>query len=198
MKRNKTKILIVEESDVIRAGLSYILKSKNTSYLVEECEETKHIQHYIRKTTPDIVIVNPSVFEENEKQFVKLKEKHQTLCVGLIYTFCPPDKLKKFDALIYFTDKDVRIQNTIKSILKTQQSNSLSSSDTSLTKREKQVLKLLVDGNTTKQIADTLFISAHTVNAHRKNIMKKLDIKTVSGLTIYAVLNNIVNLDEVF
>ncbi|MCG8332751.1 MAG: LuxR C-terminal-related transcriptional regulator [Chitinophagales bacterium] len=70
------------------------------------------------------------------------------------------------------------------------------SSNEPLSSREKEILKLLVNGNTTKQIATALHISPHTVNAHRKNIMRKLDIKTVSGLTIYAVLNNIITLKE--
>ena len=55
-----------------------------------------------------------------------------------------------------------------------------------LTEREKDIIKLIALGYTNKQIADHLFISAHTVNTHRKNIMAKLNINNVAGLVVYA------------
>lgn len=61
----------------------------------------------------------------------------------------------------------------------------------SLSPREKDVLKWVVNGLSNKQIADKLNISIHTVITHRKNITNKLEIKSVSGLTIYAILNNL-------
>lgn len=66
-----------------------------------------------------------------------------------------------------------------------------------LSAREKEVLACAVKGMTNKQIADTLFISLNTVLTHRKNISRKLNIHTISGLTIYAIVNKLVNLDEV-
>ncbi|MDD4085903.1 MAG: helix-turn-helix transcriptional regulator, partial [Bacteroidales bacterium] len=63
--------------------------------------------------------------------------------------------------------------------------------------REISILKLVALGNTNNEIADKLFISAHTVMTHRKNITRKLGIKTVSGLTVYAILNQLIKLEEV-
>ena len=60
-----------------------------------------------------------------------------------------------------------------------------------LTKRETEVLRLLAQGLLNKEIADKLGISLHTVISHRKNIISKLGIKTVSGLTIYAMMHGI-------
>lgn len=65
-----------------------------------------------------------------------------------------------------------------------------------LSSREKEIVALVVRGMKNKEIADKLFISVHTVLTHRKNISHKLDIHSVSGLTIYAIVNGIVNLDE--
>ena len=56
------------------------------------------------------------------------------------------------------------------------------------------MLRLLVQGNMNKEIADKLNISVHTVISHRKNITQKTGIKTQSGLTIYALSNKIINL----
>ncbi len=62
-----------------------------------------------------------------------------------------------------------------------------------LTDREIEVLKLLAMGNSNKEIASKLFISTHTVISHRKNISEKLSIRSASGLTVYAVLNNYID-----
>jgi DNA-binding CsgD family transcriptional regulator len=62
-----------------------------------------------------------------------------------------------------------------------------------LTSREIEVLRLLAMGNSNKEIAAKLFISTHTVISHRKNISEKLSIRSASGLTVYAVLNNYID-----
>lgn len=65
-----------------------------------------------------------------------------------------------------------------------------------LSKREIDVLKLVALGLMSKQIADKLSISLNTVISHRKNITRKLGINTVSGLTVYALLNGLISADE--
>ena len=62
----------------------------------------------------------------------------------------------------------------------------------SLSEREIEIIKLISDGCTNKEIADQLFLSTHTVNTHRKNIMNKLGIKNTAGIVIYAVKENII------
>ncbi|MEA1898547.1 MAG: LuxR C-terminal-related transcriptional regulator, partial [Bacteroidota bacterium] len=59
------------------------------------------------------------------------------------------------------------------------------------------ILRHVAMGSTNKEIGEKLFISIHTVTTHRKNITQKLGIKTVSGLTVYSILNGIINLEEV-
>lgn len=59
--------------------------------------------------------------------------------------------------------------------------------DTSLSQRECEIIQLLAEGLTGKEIAEKLFISPHTVNTHRKNISKKLDIKSTVELILYAI-----------
>jgi len=62
-----------------------------------------------------------------------------------------------------------------------------------LTQRERDVLELVALGHSNKEIADKLHISTHTVISHRKNITEKLGIKSISGLTVYAILNHIID-----
>lgn len=65
-----------------------------------------------------------------------------------------------------------------------------------ISEREREIVKYVALGFTNKEIAEKLFLSIHTVTTHRKNITNKLDIKTISGLTIYAILNGIISIDE--
>ncbi len=85
-------------------------------------------------------------------------------------------------------DVSVKITNII---------NSAPQSDEQLSDREKDVIVALVQGMTNKEIADHLFISINTVITHRRNIARKLQIHSPAGLTIYAIVNNLVDISSV-
>ncbi len=67
----------------------------------------------------------------------------------------------------------------------------------SLSQREKDIIACVAKGMSNKEIADSHFISIHTVITHRKNIVKKTGIKSVSGLTAYALVNNLISFEEI-
>jgi DNA-binding CsgD family transcriptional regulator len=79
----------------------------------------------------------------------------------------------------------------------TEDSNSVVERNKELSLREKDVLKLIAQGSTNKDIADKLNISLNTVLTHRKNITARLGIKTVSGLTFYAIMNGLISSDPI-
>lgn len=81
----------------------------------------------------------------------------------------------------------------IESFLSLADANSHSENNKGLSVREVNVLRLVVSGYTNKEIADQLSISLNTVLTHRKNITAKLGIKTVSGLTFYAIMNGYIS-----
>jgi len=68
--------------------------------------------------------------------------------------------------------------------------------DVELSKRETDVLIAIAKGMMNKEIADQMNLSVHTVISHRKNITRKTGIKSVSGLTVYALLNNLIDENE--
>ena len=72
-----------------------------------------------------------------------------------------------------------------------------SEEDSALSPREKEILVCVAKGTINKEIADALNISIHTVISHRKNITRKTGIKTVAGLTVYALLNNLLDIGSV-
>lgn len=80
---------------------------------------------------------------------------------------------------------------TEKTVLEVEKSENL------LTEREREVLICVVKGLTNKEIAAELFLSTHTIISHRRNIARKLEIHSTAGLTIYAIVNNLVTLEEI-
>ena len=75
--------------------------------------------------------------------------------------------------------------------------NDLSSNDEQLSEREREIVVCVAKGMANKEIADHLCISVNTVTTHRRNIARKLSIHSSAGITIYAIVNKLVTLDEV-
>lgn len=94
-------------------------------------------------------------------------------------------------ATIYFDSDESEIEDALLSIIKAAKKID-SSSEFQLSAREREVLRELAGGKTNKEIADTLCISINTVITHRKNISGKLGIHSVSGLSLYAVMNGVI------
>ena len=66
-----------------------------------------------------------------------------------------------------------------------------------LSAREKEIVVCVVKGMTNREIADRLFLSTHTVVTHRRNIARKLQVHSASGLTVYAIVNKLVELNDI-
>jgi DNA-binding NarL/FixJ family response regulator len=114
--------------------------------------------------------------------------------VGIINRIYDRDQSLLFDDLIFINDRRENICRIIKNNLIVVSSRE--SPNKKLSRRELDVLKLLVKGYANRQIADELFISIHTVITHRRNISRKLGIKSIAGLAIYSVINNIIDIDD--
>ena len=197
MKRD-VDILALETSPVVSEGLAAIFNKsglRNNLSFVSSFEEME--LPYVKKKSL-IIIVNPSfIHNDSTKTFNNLKEHFSNVrWVGLIYAYHDPRLLSMFDALITISDTPETIISTIDKLLSDNKQKINSSSQEILSNRETDVLKLLVTGKSNKEIADSLNISINTVITHRKNISQKTGIKSVSGLTIYAVVQNIVTLES--
>ncbi|MGN0219038.1 MAG: response regulator transcription factor, partial [Muribaculaceae bacterium] len=71
------------------------------------------------------------------------------------------------------------------------------SHENELTPREREIVACIARGLSTKEVADRLNLSAHTVNTHRRNINSKLDMHSASAITLYAIMNGIIDISEV-
>lgn len=196
MNRNIT-ILIAEPSEIIFEGLSSILNKSSFTPSIQWVPGLKEMQQIYLHHQIGLIIVNPSLIQHSPKEYRSLKEKFGNIrWVGLVYAFYDQQTLEEFDALISVSESSEKITNTISSLLLKKKSKDNDQLQDVLSDREIEVLKLLTTGNINKEIADKLNISIHTVITHRKNISHKTGIKSVSGLTIYAVLKKFISLDN--
>ena len=93
-------------------------------------------------------------------------------------------------------DNEEVIYTKINALFQSQKEEEDTDTDT-LSQREREIITCVVKGMTNKEIAEKLFISIHTVITHRRNISRKLQIHSPAGLTIYAIVNNLVELGDV-
>lgn len=99
--------------------------------------------------------------------------------------------------LLFLDDTESSILHILKRNLALMDKNSSNiKTESVLSDRELDIVREVARGNTNKEIADKLYISTHTVITHRKNITRKLGIKTVSGLTVYALLNKLIKMGD--
>lgn len=99
-----------------------------------------------------------------------------------------------FAECVHKLEDEVRMRGTQQS---EDYSTSRMESTDGLSDREKEVIVEIVKGYSNKEIAENMFISVNTVMTHRRNISKKLNIHSPAGLTIYAIVNGLVKLDEI-
>lgn len=187
-------IIVVEPSTIIREGLEAILTHSCLNPCVSKADNLETIKHLHQKRSSDLVIVCPSLIQNNTKSFNVLKSQlENTQWIGLVYAYYDQSLLSMFDGIITISDSPEMIFATINRLLNNHKDSG--QSQDVISDREIDVLKLLASGLANKEIADKLNISINTVITHRKNISQKTGIKTISGLTIYAVVQKLIPLD---
>ncbi len=103
---------------------------------------------------------------------------------GILLKECDEEEI--MEAIEAIANKERFFCGTILEMLQENEEDGFSCSPVNLSEREIEIIGLITDGLSSKAIADTLFLSIHTVNTHRKNILKKLNVKSSSELVNYA------------
>ena len=198
MKR--AKILVIEPSEMLLQGLQAMLRQSNTLDMVGHCSCIAQALPLLTRYKADIVLVNPTCF--NQQDIIGIRSYFQEfpslLLAALRYAYFPQNIINQFDCCIDIDDSINNIEFKINQAC--QNRNTIQSGDAAnseLTKKEKEVLALIVKGKMNKEIAEELHLSIHTIISHRKNNSKKTDIKSISGLTIYALLHNIIQKEDI-
>lgn len=186
-------IIIVEPSAILFEGLQVIFSQSGLKPYIFRVYALDEIQQLQQKQLNDIIIISPALIQHNVKQYNALKNQIlSTRWIAFIYAYYEQHLLSLFDAAITISDTAEIITATISRLLNAPVPGAQDQLQDIISDREVEVLKQLASGLSNKEIADKLNISINTVITHRKNISQKTGIKSVSGLTIYAVLKKIV------
>lgn len=198
--KTDNKIIIVEPSPMLSSGLaSYFDDIKQVS-VVSQLDSLDRVEEKLASYNPEILIINPLLvsFDANEAFQKLLKDFPNVVSVALVSSFIDKNILKQFKETIEMTDNKQKVVSKVFNLLNDNTISQEKFENVELSNREIDVLVALAKGLTNKEISDQLFISVHTVITHRKNIIRKTGIKSVSGLTVYALLNNLVDESEIY
>lgn len=203
------KILHANANYLMAKGLNLILSRGGGVDKIDDCKNTKEMYEKLENEEYDIIIIDPmsnGFFSTNTAIELRKNYPNQKILV-ISDTGEPKSVLKSLEKGVqgYLSrqcDEDEIIHsvfavakgekfycNKVLDIILNKDVHSKESNcdATILTERENEVTALVASGLTNKEIAKELNISPHTVNTHRKNITKKLGVKSVSGLTVYAL-----------
>lgn len=194
---NKYRIVIADPSIVFSDGLERLLNADPECVLVGRFTDYESLAGKAWQLKPDVILFNPIIVSSHKRFFIRnlLKECRKTTIIALLYNYVTPDILSEFDESIDIFEKPEKIIQKIRSALDKSASQTEQAQNQGdvidLSDREKEILVSVAQGLTNKEIAEKHTISIHTVISHRKNISRKTNIRTVSGLTVYAMLNNL-------
>ena len=183
----KVNVVIVEPSQIITAGIEALVKDSPRVNVSRHILVTDSIEEQLRTVQCDVLLVNPTL----PITVSAIRAAVDAPVVALVYQYVDPAVLKAFDAVVDVSDTPAVIVKTLTGVAASH--NEEESHDYNLTKREIAVLVLVAEGLRSKEIADQLNVSEHTVMTHRKNIMQKTGIKSTAGLTMYAMVNGLID-----
>ena len=118
---------------------------------------------------------------------------NEYIVIGALNAAYPQEIIEQFDSCFTINDSPSQIVSKIRSALTLSEQETDKESPIVLSAREIEILTEVAKGLTNKEIADRLSISVFTVTTHRKNITQKLGIHSIAGLTVYAVMNHLID-----
>ena len=207
-----TRILVADDHDVVRSGLIAILKARPRFEVVAEATDGKEAISKAIETTPDVAVVDYSLPIANGIEVTRQIRAQLPKTEVLIFTMHDNETLieqmlnagargylLKSDASRYFISaiESLAVHRpffsaSISEGLLTSFLTKAARFGSPLTSRERGVVQLIAEGHTNKQIAKDLNIGLKTVETHRANVMRKLNLNSSAGLVRYAVRNKLV------
>ena len=198
------RIIIVDDHEVFRLGLRTVINQNTDAVIVGEAENGKALIDLLESVECDLILLDLSMPEQNGFFVLEtIKIKYPAIKCLILSMYTDENRIKKalsYDIAGYVHKEDIAI-NISKAISEIQSGKNYFSDNiqkfilsnyhkisesrnimNQLTKREGEVAELVVAGLTTLEIAEKLHISNHTVQFHRSNILKKLDLKNTVDL----------------
>lgn len=213
-------ILIAEDHAIFREGLRELLSKEPDLEIIGEAEDGREAIDKAKQLKPHIVLMDLSMPNVNGTEAIRVIKRHNPEIKVIVLTV---HKLEEYvrsaleagaDAYLLKDDTHhellAAIGNTLKdktylspgicdNVIKRYLDRSTTTATARLwsllTVRERQVTKLIAEGNKNQDIAKTLSVSLKTVEKHRSNLMKKLDLHNASAVTTYAIEHGLVSVD---
>ncbi len=184
--------LVVEPSDIVRTGLAAILKENGDFNMLAPLSSAANIEERVKTLQPKLLILNPTLLIPPAKlQLAAIRQaKPNMAVVAIVYQYIEPQIMQLFRTVIDIREQPGRIVPMLNTELQRFETDS-PDENYDLSEREREVLILVAQGLSSKEIANRLCLSVHTVNSHRKNLTHKTGIKSVAGLAVYAMLHNL-------
>lgn len=214
--KKEIKILLADDHEIIRDGLKSLLVSEESILVIDEAGNGEEVLRKIKALPElDLVVMDINMpIKDGIETTKEVKEKYPEIAVLILTQYNRTEFVKSLiasgadgyvlknsgrkiliEAIHSLADGEPyyerEITKTVMSTFKKERSYR-KALDVDLTDREKDVIRLIYKELSTQEIADKLFISKHTVDSHRKNILGKLEVKNVAGIIKYAVLQGIV------
>ena len=190
---------MIVPSEIMERGLESILEGSH-AFSIEEVfhDYSKMVETRLRSIDPDVVIIDPLVLDFSSRKNGRnmLADVCESIVIALDSSAIPDDVLRQYDGSVSIFDKSDVIIRKLQSAMDSKQTEPVSDGG-ELSAREKEILVCVAKGMLNKEIADKLNLSIYTVITHRKNITRKTGIKTVAGLTVYALLNGLIDMNSV-
>jgi len=207
------KVIIVDDQNVFSKGLEQLLASNDNIEIVKIVANSNNVMEVLKDHSCDTLLLDLNMPHKNGFEVLKeIRDVFPNLNIAILSTFIQStfvEKAKKLGANAYLS-KDAEIYEIIEVILGMHNSSFYVSEEINykskqpefiqndfiqhalLTPREKEILKLIGSGKSSKKIANKFNISPYTVRTHRKNLMAKLNINNISELIKYAYENKII------
>lgn len=214
------KVLIADDHKIVRDGLRALIASQTGMEVVAEASEGRSTLKLSRQLKPDVVLLDIDMPDLNgiDAAFTLHKDlpavkivilsMHsdralvanalQAGAAGYVLKDCAFEELAA--AIRTVTENrnylSASITGTLIDDYLRRLNNQQDTADDLLSSREREVLQLIAEGKTTKQIGDILNLSVKTIESHRHNIVEKLDIRSTAELTKYAIRTKLTTLDH--
>lgn len=199
------RILIADDHQMFREGLMALLNSEDNINVIGEASNGKEALLLLETQVPDVLLLDLEMPEMDGFDVLKALKKLNLETKVLVLTMHKsPEFIKNIikagahgflqkdsgKEILIHAIQQVHSKGTYYTpevatiVLNSFKEDALSKS---ISAREKEVIQLIVDGNTTKEIADILFLSKNTIESHRQNILSKLQLKNSAELVRYAI-----------
>ena len=185
------RVAIVHSSAIIAEGIATILGRTSRVDVVGIYASLTEVLPLVTASKVDAIIADVALYRQLEES----SDLDDIAVIGIQSALCSEEVLRRFNAIITTHSTAEVIERTVYDTIATPKERDYSDSH-ELSDRERDVLVLVARGMTNKEIASELVISPHTVISHRKNIVHKTGIRSVAGLTVYAVLNKLIDSEQ--